>query len=98
MSDLLCQTRWSYLRGIFVIGWPAVATSLLLNDSKEGIDVGGTWVPRCQSTRTQAIERLRRLGGRKVLPPINRSPVSARGAHETEPCRPGLCGRPRNEA
>ena len=47
---------------------------------------------------THAMERSRRRGGRKSLPPINRSPVSARGAHETEPCWSGLCGRPRNEA
>ena len=29
MSDLLCQTLWSILWGNFMIGWLAVATSLL---------------------------------------------------------------------
>ena len=47
--------------------------------------------------RRRPMEQSRRRGGRKSLPPINRSPVSARGAHETEPCWSGLCGRPRNE-
>ena len=48
--------------------------------------------------RRRPMEQSRRRGGRKSLPPINRSPVSARGTHETEPCWSGLCGRPRNEA
>ena len=47
---------------------------------------------------THAMEQSRRRGGRKSLPPINRSPVSARGAHGTEPCLSGLCGLPRDEA
>ena len=48
--------------------------------------------------RRRPMEQSRRRGGRKSLPPINRSPVSARGAHGTELCWSGLCGRPRNEA
>ena len=47
--------------------------------------------------RRRPMEQSRRRGSRKSLPPINRSPVSARGAHGTEPCWSGLCGLPRNE-
>ena len=48
--------------------------------------------------RRRPMEQSRRRGGRNRLSPINRSPASARGTHETEPCWSGLCGRPRNEA
>ena len=44
------------------------------------------------------MEQSRRRGGRKSLPPINRSPVSARAAQEAELYWSGLCGRPRIES